>query len=190
MIKCHKKLFLLGRWCPHTRVSGTGNGYQKIAWLLIKWSTSKHIVNFLHIPSSCVYSVNSPKWHIFSLLGITLSHPWNCDMTNSGYMCLMARYKKNFIKKHHFWCNFPQKSSLKPPDHGCFLIPGYPFKIPGYWVPSKYPGIGYPGMGSAVSTTEVVDGSNESFYHANEEIHPLVRNFSPFQTIFQNLDLV
>ena len=57
--------------CPNTRVSGTGNGYPKIAWLLIKWSTSKHIVNFLHmlLPSSCVYSVNSPKWYIFFPFG-------------------------------------------------------------------------------------------------------------------------
>ena len=37
--------------------------------------------------------------------------------------------------------------------------------------------------------TELVDGSNESLYHANEEMHPLVRTFSPSQTIFQNLDV-
>ena len=36
---------------------------------------------------------------------------------------------------------------------------------------------------------EVVDGSNESLYHADEEMHPLVRTFSPSQTIFQNLDV-
>ena len=35
----------------------------------------------------------------------------------------------------------------------------------------------------------MVDGSNESLYHADEEIHPLVRTFSPLQTIFQNLDV-
>ena len=37
--------------------------------------------------------------------------------------------------------------------------------------------------------TEVVDGSNESLHHADEEMHPLVRTFSPSQTIFQNLDV-
>ena len=36
----------------------------------------------------------------------------------------------------------------------------------------------------------MVDGSNESLYHADEEMHPLVRTFSPSQTIFQNLDVV
>ena len=35
----------------------------------------------------------------------------------------------------------------------------------------------------------MVDGSNESLYHADEEMHPLVRTFSPSQTIFQNLDV-
>ena len=34
----------------------------------------------------------------------------------------------------------------------------------------------------------MVDGSNESLYHADEEMHPLVRTFSPSQTISQNLD--
>ena len=37
--------------------------------------------------------------------------------------------------------------------------------------------------------TEVVDGSNESLYHADEEMHPLMRTFSPLQTIFKNLDV-
>ena len=37
--------------------------------------------------------------------------------------------------------------------------------------------------------TEVVDGSNESLYHADEEMHPLLRTFSPSQTIFKNLDV-
>ena len=36
----------------------------------------------------------------------------------------------------------------------------------------------------------MVDGSNESLYHADEEMHPLVRTFSPSQTIFQNLDVL
>ena len=38
--------------------------------------------------------------------------------------------------------------------------------------------------------TEVVDGSNESLYHADEEMHPLVRNFSPSQTIFNKFNLL
>ena len=37
--------------------------------------------------------------------------------------------------------------------------------------------------------TDVVDGSNESLYHADEEIQPLLRTFSPLQTIFTNLDV-
>ena len=37
--------------------------------------------------------------------------------------------------------------------------------------------------------TEVVDASNESLYHADEEMHPLLRTFSPSQTIFKNLDV-
>ena len=36
----------------------------------------------------------------------------------------------------------------------------------------------------------MVDGSNESLYHADEEMHPIVRTFSPSQTIFQNLDVI
>ena len=35
----------------------------------------------------------------------------------------------------------------------------------------------------------MVDGSNESLYHADEELHPLVRTFSLSQTIFTNLDV-
>ena len=35
----------------------------------------------------------------------------------------------------------------------------------------------------------MVDGSNASLYHANEEMHPLVWTFSPSQTIFKNLDV-
>ena len=35
----------------------------------------------------------------------------------------------------------------------------------------------------------MADGSNESLYHANEKMHPLVRNFSPSQTMFKNLDV-
>ena len=35
----------------------------------------------------------------------------------------------------------------------------------------------------------MVDGSNESLYHADEEMHPLAQTFSPSQTIFQNLDV-
>ena len=38
-------------------------------------------------------------------------------------------------------------------------------------------------------TEDVVDGSNESLYHADEEMHPLLRTFSPLQTIFRNLDV-
>ena len=66
---------------------------------------------------------------------------------------MLARSKKclNEKRKIMFSCNFPKK----PPSHGYFLIPGYPCKIPGYWVPSKYPGIGYPGMGSAVSMFDI-----------------------------------
>ena len=52
-----------------------------------------------------------------------------------------------------FSCNFPKKSSQKTTKPWIFLIPGYPCMIPGYQVPGKYPGIGYPGMGSAVSTS-------------------------------------
>ena len=36
----------------------------------------------------------------------------------------------------------------------------------------------------------MVDGSNESLYHADEELHPLVRTFSLSQTIFTNLDVL
>ena len=36
----------------------------------------------------------------------------------------------------------------------------------------------------------MVDGSNESLYHADEEMQPLVRTFSPSQTFFQNLDVL
>ena len=35
----------------------------------------------------------------------------------------------------------------------------------------------------------MVDGSNESLYHADEELHPLVRTFLLSQTIFTNLDV-
>ena len=36
----------------------------------------------------------------------------------------------------------------------------------------------------------MVDGSNESLYHADEEMHPLLRTFSLSQTtIFENLDV-
>ena len=35
----------------------------------------------------------------------------------------------------------------------------------------------------------MVDGSNESLYRADEELHPLVRTFSLSQTIFTNLDV-
>ena len=35
----------------------------------------------------------------------------------------------------------------------------------------------------------MVDSSNESLNHAEEEMHPLVQNFSPAQTIFKNLDV-
>ena len=35
----------------------------------------------------------------------------------------------------------------------------------------------------------MVDGSNESLYHADEEMHPLLQNFSPLQTIPKNLDV-
>ena len=38
--------------------------------------------------------------------------------------------------------------------------------------------------------TDVVDGSNESLYHADEELHPLVRTFSLSQTIFTNLEVL
>ena len=41
---------------------------------------------------------------------------------------------------------------------------------------------------SETKHTEVVDGSNESLYHADEEMQPLLQNFSPSQTIPQNLD--
>ena len=34
---------------------------------------------------------------------------------------------------------------------------------------------------------QVVDGSNESLRHADDEMHPLVRNFSLSQTIFKNI---
>ena len=37
--------------------------------------------------------------------------------------------------------------------------------------------------------TQVVDGSNESLFHADEEMHPLARTFPPSQTIFKNLDV-
>ena len=43
---------------------------------------------------------------------------------------------------------------------------------------------------SDAKRTEVVDGSNESLYHADEEMHPLLQNFSPSQTIPKNLDVL
>ena len=51
---------------------------------------------------------------------------------------------------------FPKNCTKNRPNYGCYLIPGYPFKIPGYWVPSQYPGIGYPGTGSAVSIKDKI----------------------------------
>ena len=47
-----------------------------------------------------------------------------------------------------------------------FSIPGYPSMIPGYWVPGQYPGIRYPGMGSAVSTS-----SQSSNLKSHEKTH-------------------
>ena len=35
----------------------------------------------------------------------------------------------------------------------------------------------------------MVDGSNESLWHADEEMQPFWRNFSPLQTIFNNFDV-
>jgi len=36
----------------------------------------------------------------------------------------------------------------------------------------------------------VVDGSNESLYHADDEMHPLLHNFLLSQTTPKNLDAV
>ena len=43
---------------------------------------------------------------------------------------------------------------------------------------------------SDTQCSDVIDGSNESLYHADEEMDPLVKqNFSPSQTIFKNFDV-
>ena len=35
----------------------------------------------------------------------------------------------------------------------------------------------------------MVDGSNESFWHGDKEMHHLVRNFSTLQNIFKQIDV-
>ena len=63
------------KW-PNTRVSGTGNGYLKIAWLLqiINCKNQKPALHILS-PSSGAYSLHENKLQIGNVSDITFSCP-------------------------------------------------------------------------------------------------------------------